>query len=155
MINSCAFADMVHDANGNTVKASPEIQRKAFQIAEETMDRLCEIPYPGVSPQSMTYGTFIKCCGRLDLPNDVAMQSAAKAFRRCCHAGLVSHFVLTQLRYALPPETFLKVLKENGYADLNRKGKIVSRDGKRMQRIRWEDLPKEWTRNVEASLNDR
>jgi hypothetical protein len=155
VINACAFADMVNDEKGYPVKSSSKVQLRAFHIAELIMNRIYNKPYPNVAPVSMTYGTFIKCCGRLDLPNDLAVESATRVFRDCCRAGLVSDFVLTQLRYALPPEIFLEVLVKNGYKNLDSKGKTMSRDGKRMHRVRWDDLPREWTRNVDPSSNNR
>lgn len=150
VLNACAFADTV-DVDGNIVKAPRKQQMKAFQIAELIMERLSKEPYPNVKSTSMTYGTFIKCCGRLDLPDDIAEDSASRAFADCCREGYVSDFVFTQLRYALPPEKFLNVLVENGYTNLNSKGKSLSRDGKRIRPVRVDDLPEEWKRCVDRS----
>lgn len=154
VLNACAFADTV-DVDGNIVKASRNHQMKAFQIAELIMGRLSKEPYPNVKSTSMTYGTFIKCCGRLDLPHDLSEKSASKAFADCCKTGYVSDFVFTQLRYALPPEKFLKVLVENGYKNLNSKGKSLSRDGKRIRHVRLDDLPEEWRRCVDRSSSKK
>lgn len=137
---------MVQDEDGRPVKASAEIQLKAFRIAEETMNRLCNEPYPKVTPVSMTYGTFIKCCGRLDLPDNLAVESATRMFQHCCNAGLVSDFVLTQMRYALSPEMFLEVLVKNGYNDSG---------DKKSQRVRLASMPAAWTRNVHSPFNNR
>eukprot|EP00984_Skeletonema_dohrnii_P015369 scaffold6625_cov117-Skeletonema_dohrnii-CCMP3373.AAC.6 len=150
VLNACAFADSV-EVDGKIVKASPKQQMKAFQIAELIMSRLGKEPYPNVKSTSMTYGTFIKCCGRLDLPNNIAQESASRAFADCCQTGYVSDFVFTQLRYALPPEKFLNVLAKNGYKNLNSKGKSLSRDGKRIRPVRLDDLPDEWKRCVDRS----
>ena len=150
VLNACAFADSL-EVNGKIVKASPKQQMKAFQIAELIMSRLSKEPYPNVKSTSMTYGTFIKCCGRLDLPNNIAHESASKAFADCCKTGYVSDFVFTQLRYALTPEKFLNVLAENGYKHLNSKGKSLSRDGKRIRPVRLDDLPVEWKRCVDRN----
>jgi pentatricopeptide repeat protein len=150
VLNACAFADSV-EVDGKVVKASPEQQMKAFEIAELIMDRLGNEPYPNVKSTSMTYGTFIKCCGRLDLPDNIAQESASRAFADCCRTGYVSDFVFTQLRYALPPEEFLNVLVKNGYKNLNSKGKSLSRDGKRIRPVRLDDLPEEWKRSVDRS----
>lgn len=148
VLNSCAFADMVQDETGRMVKASPQNQQKAFHIAELTFNRIRKEAYPKLLPNPVIYGTFIKCCGRLDLPDDISTESATRAFGECCRAGLVSDFVLTQLRYALSPERFLEVLVDNGY-EKNTRGKSLSRDGKRMRRFGVGDLPKEWTMNVD------
>jgi hypothetical protein len=148
VINACAFADLTNNSQGKAVKSSPEVQLKAFHIAELMLSRLIQNS-DGLTPTSMTFGTFIKCCGRLDLPNDLASASATKAFTDCCRAGLVSDFVLTQMRYSLKPERFLDVLVQNGYENLDSKGKSISRDGKRMQRVMWIDLPADWRRNVD------
>lgn len=148
VINACAFADLVADEEGKQVKASPEIQLRAFHIAEMMMNRLAK-QTDGLYPTSMTFGTFIKCCGRLDLPGDLAIAGATRAFGECCRAGLVSDFVLTQMRYALRPEQFLDVLVKNGHNNWDSKGKILSRDGKRMQRVRWNHLPASWRVNVD------
>jgi hypothetical protein len=129
------------------VRVSPENQLKAFRVAETVLDRIGKEPYPGVLPNPVIFGTFIKCCGRLDLPDALVVQSATRAFRDCCR-GFVSDFVLTQLRYALSPEKFLHVLVKNGYQNLDKKGKSMSRDGKRLRRIGIDELPKEWTRNI-------
>ena len=149
VLNACAFADSV-EVDGKIVKASPKQQMKAFQIAELIMGRLGKEPYPNVKSTSMTYGTFIKCCGRLDLPNNVAQESASRAFADCCQTGYVSDFVFTQLRYALPPEKFLNVLVKNGHKK-DSKGKSLSRDGKRIRPVRLDDLPEEWKRCVDRS----
>lgn len=138
----------MNDSEGNPTKASPEVQLKAFHIAELMMSRMSKHS-EGLAPSSMTFGTFIKCCGRLDLPNDLASESATRAFADCCRAGLVSDFVLTQMRYALTPERFLDVLVKNGYENVDSRGKSISRDGKRMQRVIWADLPASWRRNVD------
>jgi len=150
VLNACAFADMVQDEKGMLVKATPENQRRAFDVAQHTLDRVRGEPYPGVRPNPVIYGTFIKCCGRLNLPDDIAIKAAARAFEDCCRRGLVSDFVLTQIRYALPPETFLKALVKNGYRDLDKNGKTLSRDGKRIRHILLRELPKAWTKNVES-----
>jgi len=147
VINACAFADLVVDAEGKSIKAPSEVQLRAFHIAELMMSRLAN-ETDGLYPTSMTYGTFIKCCGRLDLPDELATESAIRAFANCCRVGLVSDFVLTQMRYALSPEQFLEVLVKNGYENWDSKGKMLSRDGKRMQRVRWNHLPASWRENV-------
>jgi hypothetical protein len=149
VLNACAFADTFQDEIGNLVKASPENQMKAFRVAETAMDRICKEPYPMIRPNPVIFGTFIKCCGRLDLPDALVVQSATRAFHDCCSAGFVSDFVLTQLRCALSPETFLNVLVKIGYQNLDKKGKSMSRDGKRLRHIGISELPEEWTRNVD------
>jgi len=148
VLNACAFADMVKDKNGRLSKASSQNQQKAFRIARSTMARIRSRPYPNVLPNPIIYGTFIKCCGRLDLPDGLSTSGATRAFRDCCAAGLVSDFVLTQIRYALSPAPFLAALVENGYRDIDRKGKSLSRDGKRIRHIRMGELPEKWMRNV-------
>ena len=137
------------------MKVSPENQLKAFRVAETTMDRIGKEPYPRVLPNPVIFGTFIKCCGRLDLPDPLVVQSATQAFHDCCSAGFVSDFVLTQLRCALSPEKFLHVLVKNGYQNLDKKGKSMSRDGKRLRHIAMSELPKEWTRNVDDSYRSQ
>ncbi|KAL3808201.1 hypothetical protein ACHAXA_007929 [Cyclostephanos tholiformis] len=151
VLNSCAFADTFQDENGILVKASPENQLKAFRVAEMALDRISKKPYPNVIPNPVIFGTFIKCCGRLDLPDALVVQSATRAFRDCCRAGCVSDFVLTQLRCALSPEKFLNVLVKNGYQNLDTKGKSMSRDGKRLKHIGISELPQDWTRNVDIT----
>ena len=153
VLNSCAFADMVQDGKtGRLVRASPESQARAFEVAESTLKRVQGEPYPGVLPNPVIYGTFIKCCGRLDLPGGRSESAAARAFSDCCEAGLVTDFVLTQLRYVLSPQRYLRALADGGYRDVNRRGKSLSRDGKRLRRIRLDELPAGWTRNAEKSV---
>ena len=150
VVNACAFADLVTDSEGKPVKASKEVQLKAFQIAQSILDQMEEQSMV----TSMMYGTFIKCCGRLTLPDDIATESATRAFEECCRFGLVSDFVLTQMRYALTPEQFLDVLVKSGY-ERDSTGKMLSRDGKRMQRVRWSHLPASWRENVDPKyIND-
>lgn len=145
---------MVQDENGQQlIKASLKNQQQAFHIAEVVLDRIRKEPYHKVLPNSVIYGTFIKCCGRLDLPDDLAAESAMKAFADCRKAGMVSDFVLTQLRYAVPPGKFLDVLVKNGYENLDGKGKSMSRDGKRIRHIRVNELPVEWTKNEDSRRN--
>ena len=139
---------MVQDKNARLVKASLQNQIKAFRIAEATLNRIREEPYYNVLPNPVIYGTFIKCCGRLDLPENLAAESAMEVFKECRQAGLVSDFVLTQLRYALAPVQFLDVLIKNGYTDVDKKGKSISRDGKRIRHIRVNELPEDWTKNA-------
>ena len=148
VLNACAFADLVQDENGRQVKASLSSQQRAFHIAELTLNRIRKEPYSGILPNPVIYGTFIKCCGRLDLPGDIAVKSAMQAFSECCQGGLVSDFVLTQLRFALPPQLFLKALVNNGYKNLDSKGKMMSRDGRRLRQIQVSELPEKWTKNV-------
>lgn len=147
VLNACAFADLVTDEEGKSTKATPDIQQRAFHIAEFMMNRLSNQP-DGLRITSIIYGTFIKCCGRLELPNDLASIGATQAFTNCCRAGLVSDFVLTQTRYALRPDQFLDALSKNGY---EHDGKLLSKDGKRMQRIKFDNLPASWRRNVETN----
>ena len=148
VLNACAFADLVQDENGRQVKASLTSQQRAFHIAELTLNRIRKEPYSGILPNPVIYGTFIKCCGRLHLPDDIAVKSAMQAFSECCQGGLVSDFVLTQLRFALPPQLFLKALVNNGYKNLDSKGKMISRDGTRLRPIQVSELPEKWTKNV-------
>ena len=142
VLNACAFADMILDQDGRTAKASQEVQRNAFRIAVQVTNRLRDNPHPNVGPSSMTYGTFIKCCGRLRLPEDAARTSAVEGFRRCAEDGLVSDFVLTQIRHALTPDVFKRALEECGFV-----GRPVG------HRIRISDLPREWMRNVNSNAN--
>jgi pentatricopeptide repeat protein len=152
VLNACAFADTCQDeTTGDVVKATLENQLTAFHVAKMTLDRICKEPYINVRPNPVIYGTFIKCCGRLDLPETLVIDSPKQAFRNCCNAGCVSDFVLTQLRCALPPEMFLSVLVSNGYSNVDKRGKSISRDGKRLRHIGINELPKEWTRNVDSS----
>ena len=140
---------MAKDEEGRLSKASNQNQQKAFRIARSTMARIRSRPYSHILLNPIIYGTFIKCCGRLNIPDGLATSSATRAFQDCCAAGLVNDFVLKQLRYTLQPASFLAVLAENGYTDINRKGKSLSRDGKRIRHIRLGELPEEWTRNVD------
>ena len=152
VLNACAFADMYQDENGRLVKASPQSQQKAFNVAEVAMDRISKEPLPGLVPNSVIYGTFIKCCGRLDIiDKEAAIEGAVRAFEKCRKAGMVSDFVLTQLRYALghDPKAFLDVLAKNGY-EMDGKGRGLSRDGRRMRRVRVGELPGKWTRNSDS-----
>jgi pentatricopeptide repeat protein len=155
VLNACAFADTYQDEmTGNVVKATLDNQLSAFHVAKMTFDRICKEPYINVRPTPVIYGTFIKCCGRLDLPESLVIDSAKHAFHICCNAGFVSDFVLTQLRCALSPEMFLSTLVMNGYSNIDKRGKSISRDGKRLRHIGINDLPKEWTRNVETNINN-
>jgi hypothetical protein len=155
VLNACAFADTYQDEmTGDVVKATLENQLSAFHVAKMTFDRICNEPYINVRPNPVIYGTFIKCCGRLDLPENLVNDSAKHAFHDCCNAGCVSDFVLTQLRCALSPEMFLSTLVMNGYSNMDKRGKSISRDGKRLRRIGINELPKEWTRNVETNSNN-
>ena len=151
VLNACAFSDLVQDKTCRLVKATPQQQLKAFHIAELCFDRIQKEPYPNVFPNSVIYGTFIKCCGRLALPDNLGEETAKKAFGECCQAGLVSDFVLTQLRYALPPEKFVDVLAKNGM-DVDERGKSLSRDGKRLRHVKVSDLPSEWKRWVKPHV---
>ena len=152
VLNACAFSDVFQDEHGNLIKASQNRQRRAFHIAELAMNRIRTEPYPQVLPNPVIYGTFIKCCGRLDLSEDVKVTSAISAFEDCCRAGLVSDFVLTQFRCALSAEKFVHELVRNGYKNVDSKGKSLSRDGKRVRHIGVSELPKSWTRNVELNV---
>lgn len=116
------------------------------------MNRIRTEPYPEVLPNPVIYGTFIKCCGRLDLPEEEKVSSATRAFEDCCRAGLVSDFVLTQFRSALSAEKFVKELVRNGYSNVDSKGKSLSRDGKRVRHIGVGEIPKSWTRNVDNNV---
>ena len=152
VLNACAFADTYQDEKtGDVVKATLENQLTAFHVAKMTLDQICKEPYINVRANPVIYGTFIKCCGRLDLPETLVIDSAKQAFGDCCNAGYVSDFVLTQLRCALPPEIYLSVLVSNGYSNVDKRGKSISRDGKRLRHIGINELPKEWTRNVDSS----
>ena len=154
VLNACAFADSYQDETGDLVKASPEKQLKAFHVAETALNRICKEPYPRVLPNPVIFGTFIKCCGRLDLPDALVEQSATRVFCDCCRAGFVSDFVLTQLRCALSPNQFLNVLVKNGY-NLDKTGRSMSRDGKRIRHIGINELPREWSRHVESNYKFR
>lgn len=99
----------------------------------------------------VTYGTFLRCCACL-MPKDEIIQQRTLVeaiFRKCCQEGQVGKYVLDQLLLAAPEDLYWSLMNEGlvGEKQQDRWNDTRSRRTWR-QKVRVEDLPKRWTRNV-------
>ena len=124
-INACAFTD-----------GPQENQLQAFDLAKSIVQELYDCEFG--APTGATFGTFIKACGRLNLPRDIVAENLESSFLKCRDMGLVNDFVLTQLRYSSPDGLYRQLLGDD----------IIPRDGPEKIRVEVENIPLEWRRNV-------
>ena len=124
VINAAAFTD-----------GSEREQREAFDIAKSTLDELYESKYD--EPTSAAIGTFVKACGRLNLHRVVAVENLETSFKKCRDLGLVSDFVLTQLRYSSPDGLYRRLLSG-----------LIPSDGPERVKVDAHNIPVEWRRNL-------
>jgi hypothetical protein len=122
VLNSCAFPAVL----------DPKSRKKALDTAIFTLAELQGSPYG--KPNHLTYGTFLKACANL-MPRDDELRRMVvePVFQQCCEDGQVGGMVLTHLRNAAPKDLYRELLKD-----------VVSSGTK----IRVQDLPREWRRNV-------
>lgn len=122
VLNSCAFPAVL----------DPRSRKKALDTAIFTLAELQGSPYG--KPNHLTYGTFLKACANL-MPRDDELRKMVvePVFQQCCKDGQVGDMVLKHLRNAAPKDLYRELLK--GVAASGAKVKV-------------EDLPLEWRRNV-------
>lgn len=123
LINAAAF----------TSHEDIEEENESLYIAKLALKELQECGYD--KPNSITYGSFLKACGHLNLPKGKLENEAKRAFMDCCEDGHVNEYVVTQLKNAVSHVSF-EELVPNLNAVEGKKG--------------WsnKNLPSEWSRNV-------
>jgi len=119
---------------------------EAFYIASMTLDEL--INSKNVEPTSSSFGTFIKACGKLSLPVNLAQPAIQIAFTTCISLGLVNDFVLTQMRYSLSDEHYQKILGDV-LGDISPNKNVTRKEGLTMS-----EIPNSWKRNVATPCFD-
>jgi len=110
---------------------------EAFTIAVGIFNKILESKT--MYPSSLTFGWFIQACGRLAIPTDLKESQIEKAFRHCCHAGLVTEFVIHRLKGASSEALFQRLVGHNIKTD------------KKKSDVEPADLPHDWSRNSHAN----
>jgi len=114
-----------------------EEEKESLDIAKTAMKELQDCDFD--EPNSITYGSFLKACGNLNLPKELLEHDARSSFLKCCEEGQVNEYVVSQLKNAVSNE-MLEELIPNWYNLEYRKN-------------RWnKGLPPHWSRNVPEKL---
>ena len=126
VINAAAFS------NGDRKE-----EQEAFEIATNTLNELYNCTYCDTNSAAM--GTFIKACGRLEVPTDILLEnSIEETFREACRLGIVDRFVLTQMYWSCSDGLYKKLF-----------GELIPGDGPEKVKIdTLVSIPEEWRRNV-------
>ena len=82
-------------------------QLDAFNLATAIMEELLK---SDIKPNSSSFGTYIKACGKLNIARKLVDPQIEKMFADCLKLGLVNSFVLTQLKNATSPNQFQHLL---------------------------------------------
>lgn len=107
-------------------------RRNAFHVAVLTFEEL--LKSDSILPNHVTYGTVLKACARLLPAKSKQRQKwVRKVFEMACHDGYVGEMVLKRFREASTPELYKEFLEGH---DKN-------------------DLPQDWTRNVNEQRKKR
>ena len=85
VLNACAYS-----------YGDSEERSNVFKIATRTFNELLQSKH--CNPDSITYGTFLRCCNRLIPEGDERDQIVENIFHRSCKENKVSEFVYNQLR---------------------------------------------------------
>lgn len=93
-------------------------QEDAFRVACLTFDELRMSDY--LEPSDVSYGTFLKAIYHHMPESDVRDNLVKGLFRKCCRDGLVSNFVLKEMRGLATPDLYQSILKgvTNDYGNL-------------------------------------
>mmetsp|Transcript_17710 Transcript_17710/g.38758 ORF Transcript_17710/g.38758 Transcript_17710/m.38758 type:complete len:149 (+) Transcript_17710:1508-1954(+) len=104
---------------------------EAFVIAVSTFLLLEQY----TKPDHVTYATFLKAISKLIPRGEERRRQVVEiVFRRCCRDGLVSRFVMEQLKFAATPDQYQDLLQ----VDVNIPSKSITH----------RDIPREWRRNL-------
>jgi len=123
VINAAAFTEGTFDE-----------RTQAFHVATDTLNTLFQSKT--IEPISSTFGTYLKVCGKLSLPNNLVQPHIGRTFEQCKTMGLVNDFVLTQVRFSTHPDQYNKLLGKHS-------------NGKRInERVDVKEIPSSWKRNV-------
>ena len=167
VLNAAALSGLF----GESEIENEEVKKKAFAIAVSTFYKLCnENPQnendlsnhdkenfaniSKVSPDHISYGTFLKCIANLMFSEKSNKNTISKhklieqVFLKCCRDGQVGAIVLQQLRNACSDNKGLyEFILFRALESLN--GEQITRFDKRsLTSIGIDELPKEWTENV-------
>ena len=127
VINACGFSNGGADAG-----------REAFDIAVAIFDQIIAGP---VQPTALSFGWFIQACGRIQgIPDQRKEAQIAKAFLRCCEAGLVNDFILNRLKGAASEELYRRLLQPAIETSQKFEGQ--------QNRVSEPQLPFDWKRNA-------
>jgi hypothetical protein len=124
VMNACAYTPTTSMIHSN----------RAVEIAHFLFKK--ELDYKTLSPDQVTYGTFLKVLANQMPDCSSRKQIVDYLFKTCCRDGQVGNLVLQQLqRVVASDEEFQELVQ----------GKVKpDHDGI----VRMEDLPQEWTCNV-------
>lgn len=119
VLNACAFSASAPD---------PDERKHALSTAVSTFNDCRTAGF--AKPDSVTYGTMLKCVANLVPVGDMKDRMAAQLFGKCRDDGLVSRMVLAEVQRAVSAEAATDLLQSS------------------KAHLEVSDLPSEWTRNV-------
>ena len=106
------------------------LQRNAMETATSLLRKLDESKYD--SADHISYGTFLKVCLNQMIPGDMQSQIVKIIFLKCAKDGMVSQFVLDQMRSFSNSKMFHELL---GFDHTDKSKGLM-------------ELPDSWRRNV-------
>lgn len=105
----------VLNAAEHTDPTDTGIREEALRIACETFDT---VRRDNLTPNHVTYGTFLGCLGKLMPSNDERDEMVTLVFRKCAAEGMVSRLVLQKLQFATTPSRYQELLESRLPNDL-------------------------------------
>jgi hypothetical protein len=137
VMNACAYTpttDMIHS-------------NRAVEIAHLLFKKELEESKTALSPDQVTYGTFLKVLANQMPDCQSRKQIVEYLFKSCCRDGQVGNLVLQQLQRVVASDQEFQELVQvhNNRADSGNGG---GGGGSSSMTVRMEDLPNEWTCNV-------
>lgn len=139
VLNACAFSAMATDR---------EDRKQALLIAFQTFNELLSAGY--AEADEVSYGTMLKSIANL-VPvtsSETRNEMASKLFLKCAESGLVSDFVLKELKRCLTADCLRGFMSK--HVDAKRGRKFT-----RVDSITLSSLPKEWKANVSNNKKKR
>jgi len=134
--NVQAYSILINTAASSNHRDIQE-EEKALDVAKLALKQLRDCSYD--SPNSITYGSFLKACANLNLPRDILEENAKTAFQNCCEEGHVNEYVISQVKKAVTPDSLESLIPSGSFTG-----------GKK---YRWnQNLPPHWSRNVPDKL---
>jgi len=143
VINACAFSGF---------EADEEKKTSILKIATDAFTEIQLSKY--ASPTDITYGTYIKACYNLSVSRngELLRKLITEAFKKGKEDGLVSDFVLKQLKVAAPSDLYDELLGIPGESSSSAESRVDYATGETTHHPR---IPEDWSRNVEENVRRR
>jgi hypothetical protein len=146
MPNSQSYNTVLNAAAFSAMATDSEERKQALQIAVQTFNDLLNAGY--AEADEVSYGSMLKCIANLipTASSKTRNQMSSKIFIKCAEMGLVSDFVLKELKRCLTADCLLDLIRNEIDGRSIRKLTGVGS-------VTLSSLPKEWRSNVSRAKN--